>query len=95
MFVYQLKNSNITRIFAIETSRQQGKSSVVGLVQFVPSKGKGFDVDVRPGRAVGWTEKSYPWAQEQPGGAVEPLLLPWGKIPSLRYSFNGTQYAQR
>jgi hypothetical protein len=65
-----------------------------GLVQFVPAKGgKGFDVDVRPGVARGWTEKTYPWPQDKPGGSIEPLLLPWGGVPSLRYSWNGTQFS--
>jgi hypothetical protein len=92
---YQLKSSTIPRIFAIETAMEQGNKRVQGLVQFIPSKDKGFDIDVRPGRSTGWSERTYPWAQDQPGSsAVEPLLLPWGKIPSLRYSFNGTQYAR-
>jgi hypothetical protein len=95
-FIYQLKNEAIARIFGIETAREQGSKRVVGLVQFVPGKDKGFDIDARPGRAVGWTEKTYPWAQDQPGsGSVEPLLLPWGKIQDVRYVFNGTQYAQK
>lgn len=93
-FVYEVKAGAITRVFSIETAREQGSKRVQGLVQFVPSKsGKGFDVDVRPGRASGWTEKTFPWGQEKPGsGALEPLLLPWGGIPSLRYSWNGTAF---
>jgi hypothetical protein len=44
---------------------------------------------------VGWNEQSYPWSQEQPGtGALEPLLLPWGGIASLRYTWNGTLFAK-
>ena len=46
--------------------------------------------------AKGWTEKSYPWQQDAPGsGALEPLLLPWGNLPSLRYAWNGTTFAPR
>lgn len=94
-FVYALRNGAIQRIFAVETAREQGKDRVQGLVQFVPSKGgKGFDIDVRPGRASGFTAKSYPWHQEQPGsGLVEPLLLPWGGISNVRYAWNGSQFA--
>jgi hypothetical protein len=66
------------------------------MVQFVPAKsGKGFDIDARPGLARGWTEKTFPWRQEQPGaGQVEPLLLPWGGISSVRYTYNGSEYAK-
>jgi hypothetical protein len=95
-FVYELRSGNITRVFSVETAREQGAKRVQGLVQFIPSKsGKSFEIDVRPGRAVGWTEQSYPWSQEQPGtGALEPLLLPWGGIPSLHYVWNGTAFAK-
>lgn len=95
IFVYDLRGGTINRIFAIETAREQGGKRVQGLVQFIPSRsGKGFEIDVRPGVAKGWTEKTYPWPQEQPGGQIEPLLLPWGGIPSLRYTWNGSQFVR-
>ena len=52
-----------------------------------------WTVDVRPGLARGWTKRTYPWAQEQPGGALEPLLLPWGGVPNLRYAWDGAKFA--
>jgi hypothetical protein len=96
MFVYQVQNGNITRVFGIETGREMAGKRIQGLAQLVPAKGgKGFDIVASPGKATGWTEKDYPWAQEQPGsGSVEPLLLPWGKIPSVRYSWSGTSFAR-
>lgn len=94
MFIYQVKNGVIARIFAVETSRGLGSRRVQGLSQFVPAKsGKGFDIELRSGVAKGWTEKTYPWPQDRPGGSIEPLVLPWGKPQLLRYAFNGTQYA--
>lgn len=97
MLVYQLDGSDqITRIFAIETGREQKRKRVQGLVQFVPTDDhKSFEIDVRPGLARGWTKKSYPWSQEQPGGQVEPLLLPWGGIPNLRYAWDGSKFAAK
>jgi hypothetical protein len=94
LFIYRVAGNTLQRIFSIETGREQGDKRVQGLVQFVPAKGgKGFDIDVRPGAAKGWTEKTYPWPEDKPGsGQIEPLLLPWGKTKSLRYSWNGTQY---
>lgn len=93
LFIYRVAGSSLQRIFSIETGREQGDKRVQGLVQFVPAKGgKGFDIDVRPGAVKGWTEKTYPWPQDKPGGQIEPLLLPWGTLKSLRYAWNGTQY---
>jgi hypothetical protein len=96
MFVYQVGPDSIDRIFGIETGREQGAKRVQGLVQFVPAPGiKTFDVLVAPGRSTGWTEKTYPWAQDTPGsGSVEPLLLPWGGISMMRYRWNGKQFAK-
>ena len=97
LFIYELRNEALSRVFAIETGREQTKKRIQGLVQFIPAQGgKGFDVDAQPGRATGWTEKTYPWTQEQPGaGTLEPVLLPWGGIARVRYSYNGTQYAKQ
>ncbi|MGO8994328.1 MAG: hypothetical protein ACLQVI_13460 [Polyangiaceae bacterium] len=96
IFVYELDGETIVRVFAIETGREQKRKRVQGLVQFVPSDDhKSFEIDVRPGIARGWTKKTYPWAQEQPGGQVEPLLLPWGGIESLRYAWDGAKFAQK
>ncbi len=96
MFVYEVKGAQITRIFAIETAREQNGKRVQGLVQFVPARGgKSFEIDVRPGTAKGWTDKTFPWREDKPGGSVEPLLLPWGTTGSLRYTYNGTAYATK
>lgn len=96
LFVYAVKEDAIERIFAIETGREQGGKRVQGLVQFVPGAGnKTFDVLSAPGRATGWTAKTYPWAQDTPGsGPVEPLLLPWGGISSVRYRWNGAAFVK-
>lgn len=95
MFVYQVESDAITRIFGIETAREQGRKRIQGLVQFIPAPGnKTFDILAAPGRATGWAEKTYPWSQDQPGsGQVEPLLLPWGGIKSVRYTWNGSAFA--
>ncbi len=96
MFVYEVRKEALTRVFAIETGRSMGEKRVQALVQFIPNRsGKGFDVDVRPGVAHGWTAKTFPWQQEQPGQSpVEPLILPWGGITNVKYTYDGTQYVR-
>ncbi|HEY5145809.1 MAG TPA: hypothetical protein VII82_03550 [Polyangiaceae bacterium] len=96
LFVYQVTGDAITRVFGIETARERANKRVQGLVQFIPAPGnKTFDVLAAPGRAVGWTEKTYPWAQDQPGsGDLEPLILPWGGIHDVRYRWNGSGFAK-
>ena len=96
MFVYQVKDDSITRVFGIETAREQKGKRIQGLVQFIPAPGgKSFDILAAPGRAVGWNARNYPWAQDQPGdGSLEPLLLPWGGIGSIRYTWNGSQFVR-
>jgi hypothetical protein len=96
MFVYEVKEDAITRVFGIETAREHKGKRVQGLVQFIPAPGgKSFDILSAPGRASGWNKKTYPWAQDPPGdGTLEPLLLPWGGIASVRYTWNGSQFVR-
>lgn len=96
MFVYTIRDDAIVRVFGIETARSEGDKLVQGLVQFIPTPGgKSFDLLAAPGRAAGWTESTYPWTQEQPGsGDIEPLLLPWGGVGSVRYVWNGSHFAR-
>lgn len=94
LFIYRVKDGNLMRVFAVETGRELGGKRVQGLVQFVPAKsGKALDIDVRPGDAKGWDQKTYPWPEEKPGGAIEPLLLPWGTTKSLSYTWTGEKFA--
>jgi hypothetical protein len=96
MLVYQVKEDGIDRIFGIETARERTGKRVQGLVQFVPrAGGHAFDIVAAPGRATGgWTEKTYPWAEQTPGaGSLEPLVLPWSSRRMQRYSWNGSQFA--
>jgi hypothetical protein len=97
MLVYQVKPEGISRIFGIETAREQSHKRAQGLVQFVPGAGgKTFEILAAPGRVTGWTERSYPWAQDTPGtGDLEPLLLPWGGVSNVRYAWNGAQFVAK
>lgn len=96
LFVYRVDDTgSVERLFGIESGRDQATKRVQGLVQLVPAPGgKSFDIVSAPGRASGWTAKTFPWPQESPGtGAeIEPLLLPWGGVKSARYSWNGSEF---
>jgi hypothetical protein len=95
MFIYTVRDEAIERVFGIETARSEGEKRVQGLVQFIPTPGgRSFDLLAAPGRATGWTEKTYPWTQQAPGASdIEPILLPWGDVPSVRYVWNGSRFA--
>ena len=93
-FVYAVKET-VKRVFAIETGRSRGKDRVQGMVQMIPNpKGKGAIFDVRPGKADGFTKESYPYRQEPFGGAIEPLLLPWGGVTAARFAFDGNNFSK-
>ncbi|HVU02536.1 MAG TPA: hypothetical protein VHE30_12320 [Polyangiaceae bacterium] len=91
-FVYQATEGGIKRVFAAETGRSLGDDSIVAGLRFVP-KGKGTLLELTPGRAVGWTEKTYPFPVDRyPYGGLEALLVPWGDVPVKRYRFDGNAF---
>jgi hypothetical protein len=93
LLVYGVQNEKLVRIFGAETGRALGKDQIVGAVAFTPGK-RGLDIELRPARAVGWTEKSYPFPPDTTtAGGLEPLLLPWGGSAPRKYRFNGSSYA--
>ena len=55
----------------------------------------GLDIEVRFGRAFGFSEKTYPFNQDRARiGGLEPLLLPWGGTGIARYHWDGSGYAR-
>jgi hypothetical protein len=93
LLVYGIQNDKLVRVFGAETGRSLGKDQILGAVAFTPGK-RGLDIELRPARAVGWTEKSYPFPPDTTtAGGLEPLLLPWGGAAPRKYRFNGSSYA--
>ncbi|MBN2194721.1 MAG: hypothetical protein JW751_18040 [Polyangiaceae bacterium] len=91
LFVYQVKDSGISRIFGAELGRVMGDHRILGALSFAPAA-RGFDLVLHPGRAVGWTQKNYPFSEESgPNNGLEPLMLPWSR-GIRRYTFSGTAY---
>jgi hypothetical protein len=92
LMIYGIKDDALARVFAAETSRAVGDNEVLGAVAFQPGK-RGLEIELRPARALGWTEKSYPFpADTTTAGGLEPLLLPWGDSGKRRYHWDGSAY---
>lgn len=92
LMVYGIKDEALARVFAAETSRAVGDNEILGAVAFEPGK-RGMDIELRPARALGWTEKSYPFPPDTTtAGGLEPLLLPWGDAGKRRYRWDGSAY---
>ncbi len=72
------RDGSFPRMASIEVARQQGSNRVENEVR--AARGR---LEVRPGRARGWTEASWPWGPSE-GGDVAPLLLPW-RDRAVRY----------
>jgi hypothetical protein len=95
LFVYRVSETGIFRIFAAETGRQLGENRIIGSVAMVPV-GRAIGIELRPGRALGWSEDTYPFPPDTTAaGGLEPLLLPWGNAGTRRYQFDGASYAQK
>lgn len=94
LFIYQVRGDKLVRIFGAETGRALGSQRILGTVAFAPAK-QGLNIELRPGRAVGWTERDYPFPEDTtPAGGLEPLALPWGTLGARTYTFNGSSYGQ-
>jgi len=92
LMIYGIKDDALARVFAAETSRAVGDNEVLGVVAFEPGK-RGLEIELRPARALGWTEKSYPFpADTTTAGGLEPLLLPWGDAGKRRYRWDGSAF---
>jgi hypothetical protein len=77
LMVYAVQGDGLVRVFGAETGRSLGKDQILGAVAFTPAR-RGFDIELRPLRAIGWTEQSYPFPPDTTtAGGLEPLLLPW------------------
>ncbi|HEX6273739.1 MAG TPA: sugar-binding protein [Polyangiaceae bacterium] len=93
LFVYSVQGDALTRVFAAETGRAVEKDRVLGSVAFVPADKGALRIELRPGKAVGWTEKTYPFPEDTTtAGGLEPLLLPWSETSTRAYKWSGTAF---
>jgi hypothetical protein len=91
LMIYSVQGDALVRIFGAETGRALGKDQIVGAVGFTPAS-RGFEIELRPSRAVGWTEQTYPFPPDTTAaGGLEPLLLPWSG-GSRKYRYDGRAF---
>ena len=92
LFIYKVVGEKLDRIFAAETGRALGPNRILGAVLFAPRE-RGVAIELGPARAIGWSEKDYPFPEDTlPAGGLEPLALPWGELGQRSYRFQGGQY---
>jgi hypothetical protein len=90
IIIFRLKSGSFERIFAAEIARTVGDKRVEAKL-FIKSK----NIELRPGKAVGYDESNYPWAQRKDAdGDFEPLLLPWGGIDQVKLRYDGTKFVR-
>lgn len=93
MLVYKIKGEVIERVFAAELARRIGSKRVEAKVSF--SKKSKSKITLEPGKAFGYTQKTYPWLQKtEPDGGFEPLLLPWGGVSKVRLKYDGGRFVR-
>ena len=89
MLVFQVSGDQVRRVFGAEVARSMGHKKIAGSVRF----GSG-SVELGPGQATDWTEKSYPFNQDSgPVGGLEPLQLPWSGTTN-RYRWSGSGFSK-
>jgi hypothetical protein len=93
LMIYQVKDGQFERIFAVEVGRRVGDKRVEAQIAFTEEDSHA--IELRPGRAVGYTADTYPWRQKtEPDGGFEPLLLPWGGIDKVRLRYDGDKFVR-
>lgn len=71
-----------TRILAAEIARRMDARSIENQLEL-----QGGALSIKPGKARGWAQDSYPFRDEASGGAAR-LLLPW-LDKTIRYRYSG------
>lgn len=93
LFVYTVSPQAISRVFATETALGLEDKRIQGLVSFLAGR-PGLDIELRPGRSLGWDRTTWPYKQDtEEVSGIEPLLLPWTKQP-VRYRFSGEKFSR-
>lgn len=94
VLVFQVNGEAIRRVFSAELARSMGGKRVEQLFRLLDAGGSA-EIELAPGKAIDWTEQTYPFNQDTaPIGGAEPLLLPWGGLKPARYKWNGSAFVR-
>jgi hypothetical protein len=89
LLVYSVQGDKLARVAAIETGMKFEDKRISSTIAFLPSS-QGLELQLGPGSAVGWDQKTFPFRQENaPINGIEPLVLPWSPAVKLRWSGAG------
>lgn len=66
------RGGTFPRIYTAEVARTQEGNRIENEIRT-----RGGRLEIRPGRARGWSADSWPWADAGGGEGIDPLLLPW------------------
>jgi hypothetical protein len=89
--VYLFEEEKLRRIFAQEVKKELGGRRLTSRVSTRPARrGRGREIEVTPGEAVGFTAESY---REERAQDVEPILLPWSARKRVVYRWTGDVFA--
>ncbi|MDH5674562.1 MAG: hypothetical protein OEZ06_20715 [Myxococcales bacterium] len=85
-------DGGVQELLRVEVRRARGGDSIGNVVALVPD-GRHWALRIKPGRAEGWSQGSYPFVAESLDG-VQPLLLPW-QHRATRYAYRGGRLSVR
>jgi hypothetical protein len=92
VIVHQFTDRGFRRLLGVEVKREQG-TNVIGNKVRLLRRGRRRVLEVRAGRARGWSADTYPFVA-QPSDPIEPLRLPWNHR-QVRYRFDGDRLVGR
>ena len=85
LLVHQFRGGEFPRLLAVEVERVQGDKRIDNEIR---TSRRGLEI--RPGRARGWSAGNWPWADAPAGDGIEPILKPWADRP-VQYRLRGGQ----
>jgi hypothetical protein len=99
MLVYSPKPAGkglaLVPVLGVETGRTVGNDYVDSNFRIVTAKGTTpGKIEIMKGSAKGFSASNWPFNKESPTPGLEPILLPWGKEPSITYAWNGELFAR-
>lgn len=95
MLVYSVQGDKLVRLLATELAIDIGDKRINGTIGFLRGNGS-IDLELGPGRAIGFDEKSWPFKQESDAssnGGIEPMVLPWSS-GRVRLKWNGSAFVR-